>query len=302
MERIKKRRRLIRRQQLQDVPELIQQIQSLLPADQAARTCVVSKSWLHALSTTPDLRFQPVKSLNKQQETQYMRLINRTLQRYHRDNLPIITCDLHFGIHMQRSTSSAEKSIKLVTSNTCLEELCLTILPAVASYTLPDELFSSEKLDKLSLKLDKSKSCSLHISSNPVFNCVNLRVLELRDVHISEDVLHNLLSSFKLLEKINLKLPEGLEKIKVNNLRYLHELKIATRDHLGYLEISNVPCLRSLSYNAKLIIWRPVLSNMVSFGSLRELCLNYISMDAECSDMINSKFPFLESLALTLIC
>ncbi|GJT24838.1 ubiquitin receptor RAD23d-like protein [Tanacetum coccineum] len=122
MERIKKRRRLIRRQQLQDVPELIQQIQSLLPADQAARTCVVSKSWLHALSTTPDLRFQPVKSLNKQQETQYMRLINRTLQ------------------------------------------------------------------------------------------------------------------------------------------------------------------------------------STVSFGSLRELCLNYISIDDECSDMINSKFPFLESLALTLIC
>ncbi|GJZ92896.1 hypothetical protein Tco_0664961 [Tanacetum coccineum] len=56
METVNKRRRLMRRQQLEDVPELIQQIQSLLPADQAARTCVVSKSCLHAFSTTPTLR------------------------------------------------------------------------------------------------------------------------------------------------------------------------------------------------------------------------------------------------------
>ncbi|GKE07548.1 putative F-box/LRR-repeat protein isoform X2 [Tanacetum coccineum] len=124
----------------------------------------------------------------------------------------------------------------------------------------------------------------------------------MRDVNISEYVLHKLLSTCKLLEKINLKLSEGLRKIQVNNLRYLHELKIAACGYLGYLEISNVPCLRSLSYNETLIIWRPVSSNTDSIGSLRELCLNYVSMDDECSDMINSKFPFLESLTLTLIC
>nr|GEY25650.1 hypothetical protein [Tanacetum cinerariifolium] len=188
-------KRLIHKQQLQDVPELIQQIESLLPADQAARTCVVSKSWLHALSATLNLRFHPVKSLNMQQETQYTRLINRTLQRYHGENLPIITCDLHFGIHGQRSASSAKNLIKLVTSKTCLKELCLTILLVIASYTLPDELFSSETLDELSLKLE-SKTYSLHISSKTVFNCVNLRALELRDVNISEYVLHKLLSTF----------------------------------------------------------------------------------------------------------
>nr|GEY69336.1 hypothetical protein [Tanacetum cinerariifolium] len=83
-----------------------------------------------------------------------MRFISRTLRRYHRDNLTIIACDLHFGFHKQKSASRAEKWIKkLVTSKTCLKELCLSILPAIASYTLPDELFSSEKLDKLSLKL-----------------------------------------------------------------------------------------------------------------------------------------------------
>ncbi|GJT37938.1 acyl carrier protein 1, chloroplastic-like protein [Tanacetum coccineum] len=221
-ERVNKTRRLIRRQQqLQDVPELIHQIQSLLPPDQAARTCVLSKSWQYAFSTSPTLRLQqPVKSfLNKQQQQErrrYARFISRTLRRYHRDNLPIITCHLHFAIHKHKSASRAENWIKkLLTSKTCLKELCLTILPAIASYTLPDVLFSSEKLDKLSLQLDsQSKIYSLHISSNPVINCVNLRVLELLDVHITQDGLHNLLSSCKLLEKINLKLPNRLKKIK----------------------------------------------------------------------------------------
>ncbi|GJY89717.1 putative F-box/LRR-repeat protein [Tanacetum coccineum] len=223
-DRVNKRRRLIPRQQqqqLQDVPELIHQIQSLLPADQAARTSVLSKSWLYAFSTSPDLRFQPVKSfLNKQQQEErrrYARFISRTLRRYHRDNLPIITCHLHFAVHKHKSASRAENWIKklLLPSKTCLKELCLTILPAIASYTLPDVLFSSEKLDKLSLQLDsQSKTYSLHISSNPVINCVNLRVLELLDVHITQDGLHNLLSSCKLLEKINLKLPNRLKKIK----------------------------------------------------------------------------------------
>ncbi|GJX80010.1 hypothetical protein Tco_0328159 [Tanacetum coccineum] len=208
---------------------------------------------------------------------------------------------IHFGIPNQKLASRAENWIKVVTSKACLKELCLTILPDIASFTFSDDIFASAKLNKLSLKLDESKNNSLHICSNPVINCVNLRVLELLDVHISEDVFHNLLSTCKLLEKINLELPQGLKKIKVNNLHYLHELKITRHDYLGYLEISNVPCLRSLSYNAKLIIWRPVLSNTDSIGSLRELCLNYVSMDDECSDMINSKFPFLESLTLHLI-
>ena len=77
------------------IPELIQHIQSLLPVKEVDRTRVSSKSWLHAWSTNPTLRFhQYGKSLNEQQETRYIELIDRTLQRYHLDNLPIISLDI----------------------------------------------------------------------------------------------------------------------------------------------------------------------------------------------------------------
>ncbi|GKD18910.1 F-box protein-like protein [Tanacetum coccineum] len=320
-----KRRRLIRRKQLEDVPELIQQIQSLLPADQAARTCVLSKSWLHALSTTPDLRFQPVKYLDKQEERQYRRLIHRTLRTYQRENIPIITCALHFGIHNQKSAYRAEKWIKHVTSNTCLKELCLAIVLDITSFTLPDEIFSCENLNTLSLKLDDtmddlltmSKRKSEHalhmktelfrkknfrISSNPVIACVNLRVLELVDVHISEEVLHNLLSTSKLLEKINLQFLKGLKKIKVNNLCYLQELKVAPRRYKDILEIHDVPSLRSFLYEASRMIWMPVsvLSNVPSIGNLRELNIDGVRMDDAFLNVINSGFPLLESLTLDI--
>lgn len=305
------------RQQLEDVPELIQHIQSLLPATDATRTSVLSKSWLHAWSTIPTLRLgRYTKYFNKEQEEKHMRLIIRTLRRYHRDNLPIITCDLHFGIHNQKAAPRAEKMITQVVSKSSLKELYLTIMADdIASFTLPDEIFSSEKLDTLSLKLEQPQDChslpvgheshttnnySLYISSNPVIQCVNLRVLELLDVHISEEVLHNLLSTCKLLEKINLKLPKGLEKIKVNNLRYLHELKMASINENDNLEISNVPSLHSFFYDLALAPWMPALSITKSIGSLRELYLNDVFMDDACSEMINFKFPFLESLTLNM--
>ncbi|GKE06205.1 acyl carrier protein 1, chloroplastic-like protein, partial [Tanacetum coccineum] len=183
-----KRMRLTHGRQLEDVPELIHHIQALMLAKDAARTCVFSKSWLHAWSTIPTLS--------------------------------------------QSHLLVLKKFIKRVASKSSLKELCLTVVDEVASITLQDEIFSSENLvDTLSIKLDFSlhtvrlhtarpltKNYPLRISSNPLIVCVNLRVLELHDVRIMEQVLHKLLSTCKLLEKINLRLPEGLNKISVKNL------------------------------------------------------------------------------------
>nr|GEX10042.1 phosphoribosylglycinamide formyltransferase, chloroplastic [Tanacetum cinerariifolium] len=47
---------LIHTKRLEDFPELINKIQSMLESKEAARTCVLSKSWLHAWSMIPNLR------------------------------------------------------------------------------------------------------------------------------------------------------------------------------------------------------------------------------------------------------
>ncbi|GJZ46687.1 F-box protein-like protein [Tanacetum coccineum] len=306
-----KRKRLIRTKQLEDVPELIQHIQSLLPAEDAARSCVLSKSWLRAWSTIPTLRLcrpGPLTSSIKQEERRYIRFIRRTIRRYHQDNIPIINCDLYFAIHKQKSATRVEKSIKSVASKSCLKELRLAIFGYIASFTVPDEIFSSENLNTLSIKVDFPSymrlSFSLHISSNPLINCVNLRELELIEVHISEEAFHNLVSTCKLLEKINLNLEftEGLKKIKVNNLHCLQQLKITTGTRYFNIEIYDVPSLRSFYYSASRFLgYVRALFKICSIRSLRELYLESVSFDDALSDMIKSEFPFLESLKLRIM-
>lgn len=53
---------------LEDVPELMHGIQSRLSLREAACTSVLSKSWLHAWSTIPNLRFHIQEEKKAQDE------------------------------------------------------------------------------------------------------------------------------------------------------------------------------------------------------------------------------------------
>ncbi|GKG34801.1 F-box/LRR-repeat protein, partial [Tanacetum coccineum] len=59
---------LIHTHQLEDVHELIHQIYSLLSVKEATRTCILSKSWLHAWSTIPSLKFPTESAMHKESE------------------------------------------------------------------------------------------------------------------------------------------------------------------------------------------------------------------------------------------
>ena len=90
-------------QLLEHLPsELIHHIQSLLPAKDATRTCVLSKLWLHVWSTIPTLRFTTCATdehLTKEEEMNYIKLIDRTLLRYLNDNMSIECFHLHLDIY-----------------------------------------------------------------------------------------------------------------------------------------------------------------------------------------------------------
>ncbi|GKC47822.1 pleckstrin domain superfamily protein [Tanacetum coccineum] len=283
MAQIKKRSRLIHKQRLGDVPELIHLIQLALPTKDASRTCILSKSWLHAWSTILAIRFSPsVDSLRKKQhQRKYMRWIYRTLLRYHQDNLPITSLNLQLCIHT--ALRSAYKLIMEATnskSRSSLNELHLAIL-STTSFTFPDEIFSSENLHTLRLKLIyltrlRNPRYSLHFSINPSIHCTNLRVLKLVDVHLIQYVLHKLLSTCKLLQKIDIELPVELNTIKVNNLRYIDELRIYNLSECDNIfQVDDVLSLRSLVYDTFPKMWfRPVLFKPGTIQSLRELSLD----------------------------
>ncbi|KAI3510197.1 hypothetical protein L1887_25728 [Cichorium endivia] len=94
------------RRQLEDIPDLIHHIQSLLPVKEAARTSVLSKSWLHAWSTIPILRFrEALSSVSEKQERDLLKVFDRTLIRYMDDNLPINSIDHKIYIENQATSS-----------------------------------------------------------------------------------------------------------------------------------------------------------------------------------------------------
>ncbi|GJR75042.1 replication protein A 70 kDa DNA-binding subunit B [Tanacetum coccineum] len=115
-----------------DVPnELIHRIQSLLPAKDASRTCVLSKSWLQAWSTIPTLRFTkcvPLRHLAKQEQTDYIQMIDRTLLRYLNENMSIECFQLHLDIHHSSLPYPLENWFQALASTNCsLKELSLTM-------------------------------------------------------------------------------------------------------------------------------------------------------------------------------
>ncbi|CAI9273782.1 unnamed protein product [Lactuca saligna] len=259
------------RTQAEDAPELMQNIQSRLPVKEAARTCVLSKSWLHAWSTIPILRFDVRRGKS-------MKLVDgdRTLMRYLRDNTPIERFDLMIDIESQESASHVEKWIGAIATKSCLREMSLSIDIALlrTSLTLPDEILSE---------------------------------LYLNGVRISEEALHDILSSCSLLEKIELlDSCKGFKTFKVKNLLRLYELRIdLDAVHSTALEISDVPNLGVFSYD--LHVCRPQMPIIpfnalsISLGrSVTRLMLGGVITDNACLETIKTEFPFLESLTLDM--
>ena len=213
---------------LEDVPELMQQIQLRLPENTAARTAVLSKSWLHAWSTIPTLRFH----VSNEQKHLKMAYIDRTLIRYLHDNIPIEKLDL--SIQVQKGgewVSPAEKWIRSVSTNTYLKELSVIIGFWDASLNVPNEIMSSENLTKLRVSALFGSATPVwmttsrnHINHPFVVNCVSLQELHLTGVRISQQVLDQILSTCRLLAKIYLRPTSAdLKTIKVKSLPYLEE-------------------------------------------------------------------------------
>ncbi|XP_071712335.1 F-box/LRR-repeat protein 25-like [Rutidosis leptorrhynchoides] len=294
--------KLQRRSQSENVPvELIHLIQSLLPVKEAVRTCVLSKTWSHAWSTIPHLRFHNKISRfpNEEKERDYVNLMDLTVFRYAQDNIPIVSFYLKLD---SKYASLAYKWIRTVAAQSCLKELSLEFCDG--NYILLDDIFSVENLPTMLLRLYYcSFSSFVTTSSNHVIHRVSLRILELEDVKISEEVLDTLISTCTLLEKISLSRCLGLKTYNVRNLRYIKELKINSTDHDDILIIDDVPNLRLFSYYSlfNIVYYKPIRFNMASLTSVTELSLHGVIIDVVFLDMIKLKLNLLEILGLTVL-
>ncbi|CAI9263361.1 unnamed protein product [Lactuca saligna] len=291
----------------------MQNIQSRLPVKAAAKTSVLSKSWLHAWSTIPTLIFHvpigniPIErfDLKKQQRKQLKLVyIDNTLIRYLRDNIPIERFDLKLPVENREHSSLAQKWIRSLATKTCLKELSLNFVVYGGLMKLPDEILCGENLTSIRV----SGSRWLRTSDcPPIINCVSLRELYFSGVRISQQILDHILTSCRLLAKIELRNCSSLDlkTIKVKSLPCLNELKITEEGRVRRVEINNVPNLSFFSCN--LLDQRthhvPFNPHSISLGSsVTELSLggHGLVTDDASLDMIKSGLPFLESLTLNM--
>ncbi|PWA97695.1 F-box/LRR-repeat protein [Artemisia annua] len=203
-----KRIKLVNTRQLEDVPELMHHIQSLLPVKEAARTCVLSKSWLHSWSTIPTLRFrQPTKNLNIQQHKEYMNMIDHTLIRYLWDDIPITSFKLRLDIWSDSLASHVKKWIQQLVLRSCLTEINLKLVMNCISFQLPEEIFWGENLKKVSINLRTlGKLAWLHpVPSHRTDPLLSMRELVLDLVMIDSSFPEIIYSKFPCLESLTLK-------------------------------------------------------------------------------------------------
>lgn len=288
---------------LEDVPELMHGIQSRLSLREAACTSVLSKSWLHAWSTIPNLRFHI-------QDKMKLVDMERTLIRYFDNNIPFQRFELDIDIKNQEAASHTEKWIRSVATKTCLKELSLTICPSGASLDLPAEILSGKNLTKIRVSAANS---AVRMTTNRHPECVSLRELHLSRVRISEELLHAIFSSCSLLKKIELIVcSKDLKTIKVKNLPCLSHLQIVTSDRGSTaFEINHVQNLRFFGCNVRIMNRvdkrrGPLInSHSISLGSsVTDLTLGGgMIRDNASLDMINKLgLPFLKSLTLDMAC
>ncbi|GJV80640.1 putative F-box/FBD/LRR-repeat protein [Tanacetum coccineum] len=193
--------------QLEHVPNvLIHHILSLLPSKDATRTCVLSKSWLHAWSAIPTIRFtacMPDEHATQEEVIDYIKLIDRTLLRHLNNNMPIECLHIDLDIRNLSFSSLAEKWFQSLAFTNCLKELSLTICGKETDWRymipkclkIPGEIFSCENLNTISLTADHFSRSHVMVNMNlAIIKCSFLRVLELVNVGIScEDSPNNLL-------------------------------------------------------------------------------------------------------------
>ncbi|KAL7605226.1 hypothetical protein Lser_V15G17330 [Lactuca serriola] len=280
---------------LEDIPGLLHRIQMRLPVKEAACTSVLSKSWLHAWSTIPTLRFlQATMSLRKEQKPEHLKVIDHTLKKYLHNNIPIERLYLMIDTENQEYSSSlAERWITSVATKSCLKQLSILIMVTSASFSLPDDILSGKNLTKLRVTGSFSKIHSLLMTTHPVINSVSLRKLHLKHVHISEQVIHEIFSTCKLLVDVELFHCKGFDTIKIKNLGFLNNLQIDSYERNRILEINEAP---NLSF-----FWcvgNPLSVNMDSLEKVTHLSFGDVFMDEAFLDMIKLKFPLLESLTL----
>ncbi|XP_049374359.1 putative F-box/LRR-repeat protein At5g02700 [Solanum verrucosum] len=247
------------------LPEcLIHKILSYLSLTDATRLSILSKTWLQACSTLPNLEFT-VKYRNN------LKIVDNIMERYRDEKIPIEKFELSDFSYLRLVFPMFDKWLDIALQND-VKHIVFGV-PSYTSYPLPIfKIFASKSLRELVLRGSNLKHVSL---SSGVVKCNSLRKLTLSDVVLDENMLQTLLSSCPFIVSFIFDNCYGLKKIELlNNLQkiklvliwkagnQLVKIQAPTLEHLSYvtqpetspkLDIVDAPNLVSLVYEGNLV-------------------------------------------------
>lgn len=211
------------------------QIFHFLPMKETIQTCMVSKNLRCLITSIPNLEFKDFVGLQtKEKIRKKVETINKVLE--HRDG-PIRSCRLLLSSHSY--DNHFDWWITLLIGNG-IQELDIDFT-ATKPIALPSFLFSSKTLRVLKLR-----SCILKLPS--IFTGLSaLETLTLRNMSLSEDLIHALLPQCNLLRNLTIQNCFNILKFDISDCNIT--LESLTLENCSFHTAVEAPNIKSLSFH-----------------------------------------------------
>ncbi|KAG5587528.1 hypothetical protein H5410_047962 [Solanum commersonii] len=250
----------IKRETADILPEcVIRKILCFLSFKESAQLSILSKTWLQAWLTHPNLDVIVDYYGNN------LDIVDNIMKRYRDGIIPIEKFELSYFDSTSQGFPLIDKWFDIALQNG-VKDLAFNV-PKYSSYRLPIfKILATKSLRELVMWGCHLKRASL---TSGVVNCNSLRLLSLSSVTLSEKMLKTLLNSCPLIVSFICDYCDGLEKIELVNLQNIKSISIwkgrkqrvkiqaPTLEHLSYfsfpkessmLDMLDVPNLVSLEY------------------------------------------------------
>lgn len=289
---------------------IIHHILSYLTPKEAAWARLLSKAWLAAWQSFPNLCFDEphfYKELNpflsddeklalQRRRKMFVEFVNKVLLNYRDGKNGICELKLRMRIRSQ-SAHLIANWIKIALENGLKK---LEICTYESRYTLPPFVLEAGSLKDLDLKWCKIER---EVSEGGIM-CSNLQRLALKFVDLSDEMFHKIISNSPLIEDLEIFLCKGLKNIKVTNLEKLRKLYVRY-DRVGKRGIQRIEveapnmeffkCEQNLGYVEK----NPRVLNVFPCQNLKCLVLAGAGVGDLFFVDLATNFPHLEELIIS---
>lgn len=199
---------------------IIQHILSFLPADDAIKTCILSKRWDSIWTLVPNLIFRRECSCSQEAEN-FAVFVDKALMHYRSPKVKKFLVEFEFTECFKAQVDSwVDFAVRLK-----VEELCLEFHREIADdpdyYCLPNFLYGNIPAEKLSLRF-----CALSPNKLKQVSWMSLKVLSISYGWLSNEMIKNICLGCSLLEYLKLNQCYGFDQINTNFSSSLKDLVV----------------------------------------------------------------------------